>query len=101
MCTRDSHETLANWRNGLTYREAAELKVYAMSSGFEDKILCELTFEEVKSVVIRFRDILFDERAVDRWRPYMTTPPGDEARTDMYDKVVRAFDNGIDELALV
>lgn len=98
VCMQKPYVSLGNWRNALTSRDAAENKQNAMSNGFKDKLLDQFRFEEAKPLAKRLREILFYEKAIDKSEMYLHTPPGEEARNEMYDKVLQAFDDEIARL---
>ena len=60
-----------------------------------------IKWKGVNPVVEKLRMILFYEKAIDRSETYLEIPHRDKARTEMYDKVIQAFDDGIDGIQRV
>ena len=96
LCTYDPYTTLDSWAHALWRRESAKSKCLDIMFLFP-KVVAGFNsrFEPLKDLARQLRDILFFEASENHRNFIYTTPPGDDARTKTYNKVIQAFDDCI------
>lgn len=98
LCIQNPERDLTDWGSGYALRKREDVTL-----DFEARVLSKVRedFSALKSLLLRFRDILFYSNGTLDWRSHIAklgTPVGDAARCEMYDRVIGAFDNCISDL---
>lgn len=99
LCTDNPNKELDSWIRALLERPYAKAKLVDIQLHFEDILKKFYTrFKPLKNLVGTLRDILFFETSTGQQQFNYTTPSYDDAKAEIYTKVLQAFENCISAL---
>ena len=100
-CTEDPHFNLSAWVRGLSSKTVAQAKAYQIGDTptFQE-LLDDFApqFESLKSLAWTLREILFHTNDNDKSEFTITTHHSNTARNNMYEDIIKAFDDCIFKL---